>query len=78
MTYRRTDTPSYRDARTHIKTTPLDHQPNLHHAVPPVVGSLDVLDVVDVVKGGDERRLERTRVGAGALPAEAVRVVGDE
>merc|ERR1719259_707778 len=45
---------------------------DLHDAVPPVVGSLDVLDVVDVVEGGDERSLELVRVGPSALTAKTV------
>ena len=47
---------------------------NLHDAVPPVVGPLDVLDVVDVVEGGDEGRLEALGVGGCSLAAETVGV----
>ena len=51
---------------------------NLHDAVPPVVGSFDILDVVDIEVGGDERSLELVRVGTGALTAKTVGVVADE
>ena len=51
---------------------------DLHDAVPPVVGSLDVLDVVDVVEGGDEGSLELVRVGSSALTAKTVGVVRHE
>ena len=49
--------------------------PNLHDAVPPVVGSFDVLDVVDIVIGGNEWGLELVRVGTGTLTTKTVGIV---